>query len=269
MNGKGVGLSPPGATGAGEGDGLGTSAQLPTYIVLQARVLQSPLAHVAAAGVDDGIGAAGVPPRGPRGNGGPVASSSSPGGMVGALGGVGAACPHGVLPAILCSPWSDQGSVSVPCKERRRVRSGRGGLYGRAAPVPALSIAWLVGRLADGWADASPLSVPLPWAVRPLDWPCSLPPGLLGVRRSFAGGTALRSAFWCAGFVAQPSPRPVPWGFLFASSASSFSFFSSPFPSLLLGSFFRLLPVCSPKKSQRDSRWGVVGYDLRAGGGGM
>lgn len=115
-----------------------------SYIVLQAGVLQSPLAHMAAAGVDDGIGAAGVPPGGPRGDGGPVASSSA-GGMVGSLGGVGAACPHGVLPEILCSPWSDQGSVLVPCKERRRERSGGCGLYGRAAPVPALSIDWLTG----------------------------------------------------------------------------------------------------------------------------
>lgn len=68
-----------------------------SYIVLQARVLQSPLAHMAAAGVDDGIGAAGVPPGGSRGDGSPVASSST-GGMVGSLSGVGAACPHGVLP---------------------------------------------------------------------------------------------------------------------------------------------------------------------------
>lgn len=78
------------------------------------------------------------------------------------------------------------------------MRSGRGGLYGRAAPVPALSIAWLVGRLADGWTDASPLSVPLAWAVRSLDWPCSLPPGSVGCANELAGGAALRSAFWCA-----------------------------------------------------------------------
>lgn len=49
-------------------------------------------------------------------------------------------------------------------------------------------------------------------------------------------------------------PGPFLGGFFSASSASSFSLFSS--------AFFRL----SSQKSQRDSRWGVVGYDLRAGG---
>lgn len=45
--------------------------------------------------MDDGIGTSRVPPRGPRRHGGPVASPA--GGVVGALGGVGAACSHGVL----------------------------------------------------------------------------------------------------------------------------------------------------------------------------
>lgn len=100
----------------------------------------------------------------------------------------------------------------------------------------------------------------------PLDWPCSLPPGLSGVRESFAGGAALPSTFWCAAFVALPSPRPVLWGFFSCLVCFFFLFLFFSLSFLGLGFFLPPSSLLLSKKSQRDSWWGVVGYDLRAGG---
>lgn len=99
------------------------------------------------------------------------------------------------------------------------------------------------------------------WAVRPPDWPCGgLPAGLLGCAQRAGGSRSLRCAVWCITLV----PLPFYPACCFGISLFAPSFVSPSFPR----SYEIFLPpsVCfvSPK-SQRDSRWGVVGYDLRAG----
>lgn len=123
----------------------------------------------------------------------------------------------------------------------------------------------VIERLINRSIGASPLLFPAPGQ-----------PGLRTGRvasprdcweRSELAGEAAASlgcAVWCVVLVPLPSLRPAPFLMLlifFFFSSSSFSFS----PPLLFCSFFRLPFYSAFPKSQRDSRWGVVGYDLRAG----
>lgn len=102
------------------------------------------------------------------------------------------------------------------------------------------------------------------WAVRPPDWPCGLPAGLLGAQRAGGSGSLTRMCCLVCRFRSAAFSPARSFGtslVLLFFSPSSFSFS----PPLLFCSFFRLPFYFSFPKSQRDSQWGVVGYDLRAG----
>lgn len=100
-------------------------------------------------------------------------------------------------------------------------------------------------------------------AVRPPDWPCGgLPAGLLGCLHSELAGTAASDVLFGVSISFRCLfTRPVASEF---ALCSLFFFFPPSCPC----SYEVFLPPCFCSvfpKSQRDSRWGVVGYDLRAG----
>lgn len=102
-------------------------------------------------------------------------------------------------------------------------------------------------------------------ADRPPDWPCGgLPAGLLGCAQRAGGSRSLKCAVWYITFVPLPFYPARCFGISLVLLLLVFFFFPPSCPC----SYEFFLPPCFCSvfpKSQRDSRWGVVGYDLRAG----